>query len=562
MRVLFKSKQICGLQVKRFLNLTATVEEFTIKNEPVLGYLKGSNERRELETALSRYKDTCTEVPIIIAGKEIKTDNVRYQVMPFDHAKKVAKYYWATPEIIHNAIEKANSARKSWERVPLNEKIKLFLKAADLISGKYRMDLNATTMLGQAKTIVQAEIDAAAEMADFFRFNAYFAKEASKYQPISLDPKVTLNTFRLRGLEGFVASISPFNFTAIGGNLASAPALMGNVVLWKPSDTCVLSNYTTMRILLEAGFPEGVINFIPADGPVFGNAITSSPLLAGINFTGSGVTFKHLWKQVSQNLDIYKNYPRLIGECSGKNFHFIHPSADVPTVVAATIRGAFEYSGQKCSACSRIYVPESLWPQIKEGFLEIHKQIKLASPLEFDTFMSAVIDEKSFNKMKHYIDYAKASNDLSIIAGGETDNKVGYYVQPTIVQTKNPRDKIMQEDIFGPITTVFVYSDKEMNKVLDLVSDSTPYGLTGAIFGKDENFNQYAVETLKMAAGNFYVNDKSTGAVVGQQPFGGGRLSGTNDKAGGPHYLLRWTSPQVVKESFFPQPEWKYPYME
>lgn len=557
----FKSS-LGKFQFKRFINLAAKVDEFSIKNEPMLQYLKGSKERKELTAALTKYQDVCTEIPIIIGGQEIKTDRVQYQLMPFDHKKKVAKYYWATPEIIQSAINNAESVREKWEAVPISEKINLCLKAADLVSGKYRMDLNAATMLGQGKTAFQAEIDAAAELADFLRFNAYFAKEITKYQPQSPEPKVTRNTFRHRGIEGFVAAISPFNFTAIGGNLATAPALMGNVVLWKPSDTCVFSNYIIVKVLQEAGFPPGVINFVPADGPDFGSVITRSPLLAGINFTGSGVTFNHLWKETAKNLEVYKSYPRLIGECSGKNFHFIHKSADVATVVASTIRASFEYSGQKCSACSRIYVPDSLWPKIKEGLLETRKQLKVGSPLEFDTFMSAVIDKRSFQKLGSYIDYAKSSKNIEILGGGDRDDKVGYYVQPTIVQTTDPKDRIMKEDIFGPLTTVFVYPENKVEETLKLVSETTPYALTGAIFSKDENFTQKAVESLKMSAGNFYINDKSTGAVVGQQPFGGARLSGTNDKAGGPHYLLRWTSPQVVKETFVPLTEVKYPYME
>lgn len=543
----------------RCIQTIASVEEFNVENEQNYLYKKGSKEQKELEAALTKYKNTCTEIPIIIGGEEIKTNNVRYQVMPFDHSSKIAKYYWASPDIIKKAIEKNLQVRNEWETIPIAKKIKLFLKAGDLVSGKYRMELNAATMLGQGKTVYEAEIDAAAELADFFRFNAFFAKELTKYQPIST--KESKNSFRHRGIEGFIASISPFNFTAIGGNLASGPTLMGNVVMWKPSDTAILSNYVVMKVLQEAGFPPGVINFVPAEGKTFGDTITAQPSLAGINFTGSVATFRHLWKQVSQNLEIYKNFPRIVGECGGKNFHFIHSSADVASVVGATIRAAFGYSGQKCSACSRMYVPDNLWPKIKEGLLEEQKKLKLGSPLEYDTFLSAVIDGNSFKRIKGYIDHAKTSSELEILAGGKCDDSHGYFIEPTIIQSKNPTDKIMKEELFGPVISIYVYPEKNVTEALELTKDSTPYALTGSVFSKDEKFLEEATEYLKMAAGNFYINDKSTGSIVGQQPFGGGRLSGTNDKAGGPHYLIRWTSPQVIKQTFVPVIEWKYPQM-
>uniref|UniRef100_T1JMW7 Multifunctional fusion protein n=1 Tax=Strigamia maritima TaxID=126957 RepID=T1JMW7_STRMM len=539
------------------------------KNEPMKQYLKGSQERKDLEVVLEKYSNQCTEIPLVIGNDEIQSKDVRYQVMPFDHSKKIAKYYWASSALIQRAIKEAMDAREKWEAVPMPEKISILLKAADLIGGKYRMDMNAATMLGQGKTIFQAEIDAAAELVDFLRFNAYFARDMMKYNPISDDKKIILNSLRYRGLEGFIAAISPFNFSAIGGNLATAPALMGNVVLWKPSDTSILSSYVAFKAFIEAGFPRGVINFIPCDGPVFGDTIVRSPHLAGINFTGSVATFRHLWKQVGENLETYKTFPRMVGECGGKNYHFVHPSADIDTVVNCTIRGAFEYSGQKCSACSRFYVPESLWDsyssefKIRKELVQIHKEIKVGSPTDYESFLSSVIDEKSFNRIKGYIDYAKSNEtDLTIIAGGNCDKTKGYFVEPTIIQTTNPNDKLMKEEIFGPVLTVYVYRDSEMEEALDLVGTTTPYALTGAVFARDKEFLKIAAERLKMTAGNFYMNDKSTGAVVGQQPFGGGRLSGTNDKAGGPHYLLRWTTPQTVKESFVLQKEWKYPYMQ
>ncbi|GFY77211.1 delta-1-pyrroline-5-carboxylate dehydrogenase, mitochondrial [Trichonephila inaurata madagascariensis] len=542
------------------ISVVAKVDDFEVKNEPVFQYLKDSKERKELFDAVDKYKNTCVEIPIIIGEKEIFSGDVKYQVMPFNHGKKIAKYYWANADVIKKGITESLAVREKWEKTPLSERIKLFLKAADLVSGKYRMELNATTMLGQGKNIIQAEIDAAAELADFFRYNAYFAKELTKYQPLSPDPKTTTNSFRFRGLEGFIASISPFNFTAIGGNLASGPTLMGNVILWKPSDTAMLSNYIIFKLLREAGFPPGVINFIPADGPVFGDVVSSSSDLAGINFTGSLKTFQLLWKLTSQNIGIYKNFPRLVGECGGKNFHFVHKSADVQTVVAGAIRSAFEYSGQKCSALDRMYVPESLWPKIKEGLLEIRNQIKVGSPLEPETFVSAVIDERAFKKIKEFVDFAETSPDCTILAGGKCDNTVGYFIEPTIIQTTHPTNMVMQDEIFGPLLIVYVYKDNAVTETLELARNHK-YALTGAIFGQDREFLEQATEILKMSAGNFYINDKSTGSVVGQQPFGGGRLSGTNDKAGGPHYLLRWSSPQVVKETFVPLPEWKYPYM-
>uniref|UniRef100_A0A4D5R959 Multifunctional fusion protein n=1 Tax=Scolopendra viridis TaxID=118503 RepID=A0A4D5R959_SCOVI len=538
-----------------------TMEDFPIKNEPLLQYLKNSKERSDLEAAISKYSNVCTEIPIVIGNEEMKSSDIRYQVMPFDHSKQIAKFHLASSDLITKAIKNCLSARETWEIVPASEKITIFQKAADLISGKYRMDLNASTMLGQGKNIFQAEIDAAAELTDFLRFNVYYLKEILKYKPISENPDQILNSLRFRGIEGFVAAISPFNFTAIGGNLASSPTLMGNVVIWKPSDTAILSNYIIYKVLREAGLPPGVINFVPADGPTFGDTIVKSPDLAGINFTGSVPTFRRLWQQVGENLPIYKNFPRLVGECGGKNYHLIHPSADLQTAVACTVRAAFEYSGQKCSACSRCYVAESIWPKFKEGLLNIHSKLKLGSPLEYETFLSAVIDGRSFERIQGYIAHAKSSPNVEILAGGNCDKNKGYFIEPTIIQTKDPLERLMQEEIFGPVLTIYVYPDGEIEKLLPLIGKTSPYALTGAIFAQDREFLKSAAEKLKMTAGNFYINDKSTGAVVGQQAFGGGRLSGTNDKAGGPHYLLRWTSPQTVKEAFTPLREWSYPYM-
>ncbi|KAJ9591164.1 hypothetical protein L9F63_002319, partial [Diploptera punctata] len=489
------------------------------------------------------------------------THDLQIFLKPHNHQKKIAKFYYATSDIVHRAIEVATAAQAKWDRVPFEERLNIWHRAADLMATKYRMQLNAATMLGQSKTAVQAEIDSAAELIDFFRFNAHAAKEITKYQPISEDPSITLNSMRYRGIEGFVAAVSPFNFTAIGGNLAFTPALMGNGVLWKPSDTALLSNYIIFKIVREAGLPPGVVNFVPADGPVFGDAITASPHLAGINFTGSVPTFNRLWTQVGQNVGRYRSYPRLIGECGGKNYHFVHPSADVTSVVNGTIRSAFEYCGQKCSACSRMYVPQSLWPKIKAGLLAERSKLKVSDPTEFDTFMAAVIDDKAFTRIKSYIEHAKNSSNLTIIGGGKCDSSKGYFVEPTIVESKDPEDKIIKEEIFGPVLSIYPYKDQEIESTLRLVGESTPYALTGAVFATDQLIPVYALEELKQTAGNFYINDKSTGSVVGQQPFGGSRMSGTNDKAGGPHYVLRWTSPQAIKETFVPLTEWKYPYM-
>lgn len=549
---------------KRFLGSVIPdikINDFGIKNEPILGYLKGSKERAELEKALQATAAKQEDVPIVIGDEEIRTNDVRYQVMPHNHSKKIAKFYYATADIVQKAIDTAVAAQKKWDRVPIPDRIEIWNKAANMMANEYRQALNAATMLGQSKTTIQAEIDSAAELIDFFRMNAYFLKEATKYQPISENSKITKNSMRYRGIDGFIAAVSPFNFTAIGGNLSFTPALMGNGVLWKPSDTAVLSNWIIFKICREAGVPAGVVNFVPADGPVFGDTITKSPYFAGLNFTGSVPTFNRLWKQVGQNIDKYKNFPRLIGECGGKNYHFIHPSAHIESVVKGTIRSAFEFNGQKCSACSRMYVPESIWEPIKKGLLEERSKLKMGDPTEYDTFLGAVIDDKAFARISGWIDYAKKSKDLEIIGGGKYDNSKGYFIEPTIIQSKKATEKIMFEEIFGPILSIYVYKDSQIYETLKLVESTTPFALTGAIFAEDVKFLVKATEELKMTAGNFYINDKSTGSVVGQQPFGGGRMSGTNDKAGGPHYCLRWASPQSIKETFVPLTEITYPYM-
>lgn len=536
-------------------------ESFVAANEPMPSYGPDSPERKQLYEALNKYKDTTTDIPIVIGDEEFRTKDVRYQVMPFDHQKKTAKFYYATPDIIQKAIDNSLKARKQWELTPLEKRAEIFMTAAEMISKQKRMDVMATTMLGQAKNIWQAEIDAAAELVDFLRFNCQFSRDITRYQPLSPSESVN-NSAIYRGCEGFWAAITPFNFTAIGGHLCSAPALMGNVSLWKPSDTAMLSNYTVFKIFREAGLPPGVINFVPADGPVFGDVITKSPHLAGVNFTGSVRTFKTIWKLVAQNLDNYVSYPRLIGECGGKNFHFVHKSADVKSVAVGTVRSAFEYGGQKCSACSRMYIPQSMWPEVKQKMLDILKEIQLGSPLDNKIFLSAVIDDKAFNRIKSYIEYAKNSPNLSIVAGGKCDDSQGYFVQPTVIETSDPQDKIMQEEIFGPVLSVFPYPDDEYFKYAQMASKTSPFALTGAIFVKDSVAREELVDTFRESAGNFYINDKSTGSVVGQQPFGGDRLSGTNDKAGGPHYLMKFVSVKCVKETKAPLKEWLLPSMK
>lgn len=536
-------------------------ESFVAANEPMPSYGPDSPERKQLYEALNKYKDTTTDIPIVIGDEEFRTKDVRYQVMPFDHQKKTAKFYYATPDIIQKAIDNSLKARKQWELTPLEKRAEIFMTAAEMISKQKRMDVMATTMLGQAKNIWQAEIDAAAELVDFLRFNCQFSRDITRYQPLSPSESVN-NSAIYRGCEGFWAAITPFNFTAIGGHLCSAPALMGNVSLWKPSDTAMLSNYTVFKIFREAGLPPGVINFVPADGPVFGDVITKSPHLAGVNFTGSVRTFKTIWKLVAQNIDNYVSYPRLIGECGGKNFHFVHKSADVKSVAVGTVRSAFEYGGQKCSACSRMYIPQSMWPEVKQKMLDILKEIQLGSPLDNKIFLSAVIDDKAFNRIKSYIEYAKNSPNLSIVAGGKCDDSQGYFVQPTVIETSDPQDKIMQEEIFGPVLSVFPYPDDEYFKYAQMASKTSPFALTGAIFVKDSIAREELVDTFRESAGNFYINDKSTGSVVGQQPFGGDRLSGTNDKAGGPHYLMKFVSVKCVKETKAPLKEWLLPSMK
>jgi 1-pyrroline-5-carboxylate dehydrogenase len=531
-------------------------------NEPLLNYAPGSAERAALTEAVKKVHSTTVDIPLVIGGKEIYDAPTKNQVSPYDHQNVIATYRLATEEHLNQAIESAMSARKEWERRPLADRAQIFMKAADKLANEYRPDITATTMAGQAKNAWQAEIDAACELIDFFRFNAHYALELEKSQPISPEPHILTNACKYRGLEGFVAAIAPFNFTAISGNLAGTPAMMGNVVLWKPSDTAVLSSWVIYQVLVECGLPKDIVQFVPADGPTFGKAVTASSDLAAINFTGSVPTFEWLWREVGKNISHYKGFPRLIGECGGKNSHFVHPSGDMGSVVAGTIRSAFEYQGQKCSACSRAYVPKSKWPEVKQGLLDIHKEIVVGRADEYPTFVSAVIDEVAFDRIAMWLDKAAADPECTIIAGGTYDKSVGYFIQPTIIECTNPDNPIMATELFGPVVAVHVYEDADWKEVAKKVPETSPYALTGGIYCKDEEDKAWLIDLLRESAGNFYVNDKSTGSVVGQQWFGGARKSGTNDKAGGPQYVAKWVSPQSVKTTVVDSHAWRYPSMD
>lgn len=529
-------------------------------NEPTLSFAPGSEERAGVKKALNDLQGKVEEIPCVVGGREVLTGNIQEQVSPYDHQRVIARYHYADKDVINEAIGCALEAKKQWEDTPYEHRAAVILRMAELISTKYRYEVLATTMLGQAKTAFQAEIDSTCETIDFFRFAVKQGLQLQG-QPAVHSPCVW-NRMEYRPLEGFIASISPFNFTAIGANLGATPTLMGNSTLWKPSDTAMLSNWTMFKIFREAGMPPGVVNFIPAPGPLFGDTVTDSPDLAGISFTGSSATFKHLWKLAGAKLDTFKTFPRIVGECGGKNYHFVHPSADIDNVVFCSVRGAFEFSGQKCSATSRMYVPESKWDEIRDKMIAITKQMKIGSPEDFSTFTSAVIDARSFEKISGYLDFAKSSDEVTVLVGGTADDSVGYFVQPTIFQTTNPKNKLMQEEIFGPVLTVYVYPDSQVEEMLEVVNSTSVYGLTGAVFSNDRYFIQRAMSVLRHSAGNFYINDKSTGSVVGQQPFGGARGSGTNDKAGSGLYLQKWVSPITIKETLTPCTEWSYPSVD
>jgi 1-pyrroline-5-carboxylate dehydrogenase len=529
-------------------------------NEPVRAYAPGSPEKKSLKKRLDEMLSEEIEIPLLIGGKEVRTGDTAKAVCPHDHKHVLATYHQAGAAEVAAAAAAAKAAWKEWSETSWDERASILLRAADLLAGPWRDTLNGATMLNQSKTVLQAEIDSACELIDFWRFNPYFMRTLYTDQPWS-SPGVW-NRVDYRPLEGFVFAVSPFNFTSIGGNLPTAPALMGNTVLWKPASTAVYSNYFIAKLLQAAGLPDGVVNFLPGKASKVGDPALAHADLAGIHFTGSTPVFQSMWKTIGDNIAAYRSYPRIVGETGGKNFVFAHPSADVESYVTALVRGSFEYQGQKCSAGSRAYVPKSLWPRVKERLLDQVKSIDMGSPLDFRNFMAAVIDEASFDRIMRYVEHARGSAEAEILAGGKGDKSEGYFIEPTVVQTTDPRFKLMREEIFGPVLTVFVYDDLELEKTLELVDTTSPYALTGAVFAEDRTAVERLSRALRHAAGNFYVNDKPTGAVVGQQPFGGARASGTNDKAGSMANLLRWTSQRAIKETFVPPKSYRYPHME
>lgn len=529
------------------------------QNEPVLSYAPNTPERKALKDQLKKMKSEFIEIPLIIGGKEIRTGNTQDVIIPHENKKIIARFHKAGQKEVELAINEAMKARTEWASMRWEERVKIFLKAAELLSGPWRQILNAATMLGQSKNPFQAEIDSACELIDFFRFNSYFASLIYKSQPYS--PKPTLNYMDYRPLEGFVFAVTPFNFTSIAGNLPSSPAIMGNVVLWKPASTAVYSAYYIMKLWEEAGLPPGVINMIPGSGGEVGNPVLNSEYFAGLHFTGSTAVFNSMWSVAVKNLSKYKGYPRIVGETGGKDFVFAHISCDKKVLMTALIRGAFEYQGQKCSAASRAYIPKTVWNEIKDEFVSEIKSIKMGSVEDFSNFMNAVIDKAAFENIKGYIDYARNSNEAKIIVGGGCDDSIGYFIEPTVILTENPKFKTMVEEIFGPVLTIYVYEDNKFEDTLKLCDETSPYGLTGSIIAQDRSAIRKATEYLVNAAGNFYINDKPTGAVVNQQPFGGARASGTNDKAGSWLNLIRWTSPRAIKENFVPPTDWRYPFM-
>ena len=528
-------------------------------NEPILTYAPGTEHRNML---ISRYKsmyDDVVDIPQFINGEEIRTGDLRDCRPPHDHQHVIGHYHYGRAEHAQAAVDAALGAHASWSSMPWHERAAIFLRAADLVAGPYRATINAATMLAQSKTVFQAEIDAACEFADFLRFNAHFMEKIYAEQPISA-PGIW-NRMEYRALEGFVVAITPFNFTAIAGNLPASAALMGNVVVWKPADSQVYSAWVVMEIFRKAGLPDGVINLVYMDGPEFGEVVFKHPDFAGLHFTGSTAVFKHLWKEIGSHIDRYKAYPRIVGETGGKDFVIAHPSAEAKQVATGLTRGAFEFQGQKCSAASRAYIPESLWTDVKTHLLADLASFKMGSPGDLTNFITAVIDERAFDKIAQFIDYAKGQSDAEIIAGGTYDKSQGYFIAPTVIVTTNPSFRTMCEEIFGPVLTIFVYADADWAKTLTLVNATSEYALTGAVFATDRHAVDEATKALTFAAGNFYVNDKPTGAVVGQQPFGGARGSGTNDKAGSVLNLLRWVSPRTIKETLVPATDYRYPFM-
>ncbi len=529
-------------------------------NEPILSYKPGSPERAEVKAMLSKMKSEEVEIFMTIGGKKITTGEKVAIHPPHELSHTLGYYHKGGEEHVNMAIDAALEARKTWHNMPWEERASIFLRAADLISGPYRAKINAATMLAQSKTIFQAEIDAACELADFFRFNVQYMTEIYSQQPSSA--KGIWDRLEYRPLEGFVYALTPFNFTSIAGNLPGAPALMGNVVVWKCSNTQVYSANVIMEIFEKAGLPDGVINLVFVSGPVAGKTVMEHRDFAGFHFTGSTGVFQHIWRTIGSNISKYKTYPRIVGETGGKDFVMVHSSAEVNPVVTALVRGAYEFQGQKCSAASRAYIPRSMWKEVKEKLIAEIKTIKMGNPEDFTNFMTAVIDEASFDKLSLFIDNAKKDSDADVIVGGEYDKSEGYFIQPTVIVTSNPHYITMEEELFGPVLTIYVYDDDKYEETLEILDNTSPYALTGAVFARDRYAVNLATRKLVNAAGNFYINDKPTGAVVGQQPFGGSRASGTNDKAGSSLNLLRWVSPRTIKETFVPPVDYKYPFME
>ena len=529
------------------------------KNEPVKSYAPGSEERRLLKEELDRQANMQVEIPLIIGGKEVKTGKIGKVVMPTDHKHVLATYHQCTDKEVNMAIEAAMKAKEAWGNLPYVERCSIIMRAAELFATKYRYVMNAATMLGQAKNAMQAEIDSACESIDFMRFNPFFAGQLYAQQPLS--PQDCINRLEYRPLEGFIYTITPFNFTAIAVNLNISPVLMGNVTVWKPATTSLLSSYYAMKILMEAGVPAGVINFVPGSGSVISNVVLNSPDFGGIHFTGSTNVFNSFWETVGKNIDKYKTYPKIVGETGGKDFVFAHNSACPQEIATALVRGSFEFQGQKCSAASRAYVPASLWEETKASMASMLKEIKMGDVLDFSNFVNAVIDEASFDNIAGYIERAKNAKDAEIVFGGKCDKSKGYFIEPTVILTTNPRYESMAEEIFGPVLTIYVYEDAKFEETLKLCDTTSTYALTGSILAHDRYAVMVAEKALRYAAGNFYINDKPTGAVVGQQPFGGARASGTNDKAGSYLNLIRWVSPRTIKETLVPPTNYKYPFL-
>jgi 1-pyrroline-5-carboxylate dehydrogenase len=529
------------------------------ENEPILSYAPGSPERAALKSAYETLKSDQIEIPLIIGGKEIRTGNMGECRMPHDHGHLLATYHKAGEAEVQLAIDAALAAYKTWSEMPWQHRARIFLKAADLLAGPWRDTINASTMLAQSKTPVQAEIDAACELIDFWRFNASYLPQVYAEQPESQDGM--WNVLEHRPLEGFVFAVTPFNFTSIGGNLPTAPALMGNVALWKPASSAVYSNYFLMKLLEEAGMPAGVLNFVPGPGASVGDPVLASEHLAGIHFTGSTEVFKGMWKTIGDNIDKYRYYPRIVGETGGKDFVFAHPTSDVDALVTALVRGAFEFQGQKCSAASRAFIPASIYDEVMEKLVETVKGLSMGSPEDFSNFMCAVIDKHAFNSIKEYVDFAREDSEHEIVAGGTCDDSKGWFIEPTVVVADRADCRLMVEEIFGPVLTVWRYEDAQLVAALDACNTASDYALTGAVFAQDREAIVMMSDHLRHAAGNFYINDKPTGAVVGQQPFGGGRASGTNDKAGSVLNLIRWVSPRTIKETFVPPKDHRYPHM-